>query len=143
MNNQETFQQKIEKMKREQEQLNIDVQKANERAKDETDSIAAVKTLFVSNVNKLAAGTVVSVEDQRITVQLELSLTSKYPKSMDTETGKVTVACVQVLSVVNNLPTYSNVVDVKVGMAGLVDSGAGGICRLILDSRVKSQEATA
>ena len=139
MNNQENFQQKLERMKREQEQVNIDVQKANERAKDEKDTAAALKALFLTNTNKLPTGSVIAIDGQRITVQLTASLAVKYPQAVD-EHGKIVVACVQVLSVVDNKNVYS-VVPAEIGQTGLVDSlFSGGQYRLILDNR---QEAAA
>ena len=134
-----TFQQQIEQMRNDERQTQIDTQAAASRAKDEANTKAALKALFLTNTNKLPSGSVVDVQEGRITVQLVASLAVKYPKAVD-EHGKIVVACVQTLSIVDNKPVYSNI-PAEVGQKGLVDSlFSGGQYRLILDNR---QEAAA
>ena len=131
-----TFKEQIESMKREKEQTRIDAEATAKRTQDEKDTVDAVRALFLTNPDKLPTGRVIAVESNtRITVQLEASLDVKYPKIVE-DNGTMIVGCVQTLSIVDNKPVYSNVVDVKVGMTGLVDTMSfGNQYRLILDNR--------
>ena len=141
MNNQneQTFTERIASMKAEQEQAQINAQTAAQKLQDCADTLQALKALFVTNVNKLPSGEVIAIDGQRITVQLVASLAVNFPKSMD-EFGKIVVACVQTLAIVDNKPIYSNI-PAEIGQKGLVDSlFSGGQFRLILDSRVPNGE---